>query len=152
MKIAEALMVRADLQKRIAQIKNRLGDSLHVQEGEKPVEDVFALIEELNTDYQKLECLIQKINATNVSTLISEEKTLSDVLVTRDILLQRRTTFASLIEKASVRVDRYSLTEIKFLLTIDVSGLHKTADILAKQYRELDTKIQEMNWKIDLLD
>ena len=38
MKLAEALSVRADLQKRISQLKNRLKDSSKVQEGDEPAE------------------------------------------------------------------------------------------------------------------
>ena len=47
MKLAEALLERADLQKRIAQMDGRLENNAQVQEGEKPAEDPKALLKEL---------------------------------------------------------------------------------------------------------
>ena len=39
LKLAEALLLRADLQKRIEQIKSRLKNNIMVQEGEAPSEE-----------------------------------------------------------------------------------------------------------------
>ncbi|MDR2809475.1 MAG: DIP1984 family protein, partial [Tannerellaceae bacterium] len=39
MKLAEALSIRADLQKRIAGLKERLKNSSKIQEGDVPFED-----------------------------------------------------------------------------------------------------------------
>ena len=46
MKLAEALTLRADLQKRAAQLQNRLYNNAKVQEGEKPAEDPRGLLED----------------------------------------------------------------------------------------------------------
>jgi len=48
-------------------------------------------------------------------------------------------------------VDRYSKKEIKILSTIDVKVFQKDTDNVAKEYRELDLKIQEKNWQIELI-
>ena len=48
MKLAEALILRADCQKRLQKIKERLIRSSKVQEGEEPPEQPQGLIEELN--------------------------------------------------------------------------------------------------------
>ena len=48
MKLAEALILRADCQKRLHEIKQRLIRSAKVQEGEEPPEQPQALLEELN--------------------------------------------------------------------------------------------------------
>ena len=47
MKLAEALQERADLNRRIEQLRYRLSNNVLVQEGEKPLEDPTALLEEL---------------------------------------------------------------------------------------------------------
>ena len=39
MKLAEALSIRKDLQKRIQQIRRRLGDNVKIQEGDEPAEN-----------------------------------------------------------------------------------------------------------------
>lgn len=48
MKLAEALVLRADLQKRIAQLRERLRQSALVQEGEQPPENPEQLLIELD--------------------------------------------------------------------------------------------------------
>ncbi len=60
MKLAEALSVRADLQRRISQLKSRLKDSSKIQEGDTPAEDVNDLYKELD------DCLMQ-IGRTDLS-------------------------------------------------------------------------------------
>jgi hypothetical protein len=39
---------------------------------------------------------------------------------------------------------------VKYYSTIDVRALQRQIDDLAKQHRELDTQIQEANWRIEL--
>ena len=48
MKLAEALVLRADVQKRIAQMRVRLQQSALIQEGEQPPEDPKELLTELD--------------------------------------------------------------------------------------------------------
>jgi len=54
-------------------------------------------------------------------------------------------------EAASVKQDRYSRTEIKYISLVNVKELQKQIDKLSKEFRELDTKIQGLNWTIDLI-
>ena len=62
MKLAEALLERADLQKRIAQMDGRLENNAQVQEGEKPAEDPKALLKELEEMAVRMEQLVTAIN------------------------------------------------------------------------------------------
>jgi len=48
MKLAEALILRADCQKRLAQLQQRLARSAVIQEGEAPPENPQVLIAEVN--------------------------------------------------------------------------------------------------------
>ena len=50
MKLAEALSIRADLQKRVAQLKERIKESAKVQEGDEPCDNVEELYKELRLD------------------------------------------------------------------------------------------------------
>ena len=65
MKLAEALILRADCQKRIAQLKSRLLTNAKVQEGDKPAETPQELIAELGRVSNELLDLIKRINRTN---------------------------------------------------------------------------------------
>ncbi|MEX2246192.1 MAG: DIP1984 family protein [Dehalococcoidia bacterium] len=149
-KLAEALIVRADLQKRIAQLKARLIQNAKVQEGEKPAEEPARLIAELGRATRELLDLIQRINRTNVATEISRGVSLSDAIAQRDILKLQHSIYRELGQAAVIEQSRYSKSEVKFKATVDVAAIQKEADDFARQHRELDAKIQAANWQAEL--
>jgi hypothetical protein len=65
MKLAEALILRPDYQRRIEQLKRRLLRNAKVQEGDKPAENPKELAQELEQVSEELQQLIQRINKTN---------------------------------------------------------------------------------------
>ena len=150
MKLAEALILRADCQKRFAQVKSRLLTNAKIQEGDKPAEKPQELLRELEGVAAELVDLIKRINKTNSATVIANNKTLSDVLAERDILALRRSAYSDLASNASISHGRLTRSEIKYLSTINVAETQKRADDLAKEYRELDARIQELNWQTEL--
>ena len=152
MKLAEALVLRADCQKKLAQVKQRLERVVKVQEGEEPAEDPNALIQELHQTIDELAGWVKKINKTNALTAFNTNLSISDALTERDQLMQRRNALSEIIENASIKQDRYSRSEVKFHRTIDVAVLQKQVDELSKAYREMDFKIQEMNWSTSLIE
>ncbi|HHY26457.1 MAG TPA: DIP1984 family protein [Desulfitobacterium dehalogenans] len=151
MKLAEALILRADYQKRIQQLRVRLEHCVKVQEGEEPAENPKVLLSEIDAIFKELTGLIQRINRTNCSIRFDEKRTLADALVERDLLLNKRGILAHVAENASIKHDRFSRSEVKFISTIDVADTQKEVDQLSREFRELDTRIQGMNWTIDLM-
>src|SRR5438552_17324263 len=85
MKIAEALAPRADLQRRLEQLKQRLVKNARIQEGDKPEEDPVELQAELERSAQELIVIIQRINRTNAAERLGD-RTLEDALAERDVL------------------------------------------------------------------
>ena len=152
MKLAEALLLRADCQKRMEQLKSRLIGSAKLQEGEVPPENPQKLLAEVEAVADQLMDLIRRINRTNSTTTFVEGSTLADALAERDVLLLRRGIYNDLATFASVRQDRITRSEVKYISAVDVAETHKRADELAKNYRELDARIQELNWKTELVD
>ncbi len=152
MKLAEALILRADTQKRLEQLKQRLLRNAKVQEGDKPAEQPEKLVEELEQLSKELLQLIQRINKTNAATLFEPGTTLSDGLATRDVLQLRHGIYSSLAQEATVTQSRFTKSEIKFQGTVNVAEMQKRADELAIAHRKLDTQIQEANWRTELLD
>ncbi len=150
MKLAEALNQRADLQKRLAQLKDRLSNNVKVQEGDSPAEKPEDLFVELNASLKELESLIVRINKTNQETTWGG-KTLTEIIAAKDVLSLHLSTLRAVLEAANVRSDRYSRNEIKFVRTIDVTELQKKVDSLSKELRELDSSLQQANWMTDLL-
>jgi hypothetical protein len=152
MKLAEALVLRADLQKRIAQLRERLQQSALIQEGEQPPENPQDLLAELDRLIAELTTLIVRINRTNLSAQTASGITLTDALARRDTLALHASVLDSVADRAGDRVSRYSRTEIRTVPTIDVAALRRRLDTLAQQRRELDTSIQAANWTVDLQD
>jgi hypothetical protein len=151
MKLAEALILRADCQKRFAQLKSRLLTNAKIQEGDKPAENPQELIRELEEVAGELVDLIKRINRTNSATIVANSKTLSDVLAERDVLALRRAAYGDLAQGAAIAHGRLTRSEIKYVSTINVAETQKRADELAKEYRELDARIQELNWQRELI-
>jgi len=152
MKLAEALVRRADAQKKIAQLRQRLERVVKVQEGEAPAEDPKALIAELEQTLNEQTAWIRKINKTNALTPFNNELSISDALAERDQLMQHRKLFGELLEHASIKQDRFSRSEVKFERTVDVAQIQARVDELSKAYREFDFRIQETNWTTDLIE
>lgn len=152
MKLAEALILRADCQRRIEQLKQRLLRSAKVQEGEEPPEDPAELRQELERISEELTQLIQHINKTNSVIELESGMTLSDALAVRDVLKIKRGIYRELAQSAVVTQDRYSKSEVKFRSTVNVAEIQKQADQLAKEHRELDAKIQAANWNTEVLE
>jgi hypothetical protein len=150
MKLAEALAERADAQKRVAQLLQRVQLSARTQEGETPPEDPNDLLREIDGVLDRLEELIREINRTNASIELEPGVSMTDALARRDVLAKRRGAAAAAAEAGSLRHDRYSRSEVKFVTTLDVSAIRRRADQLAKEYRELDARIQSKNWEVDL--
>ena len=149
MKLAEALSIRADLQKRIAQLKERLKNNTKVQEGDVPVEEPKELWIELDENLAQVESLIYRINVTNMHT-VHKGQTLTKLLAAKDTLELRVSLMREVLKHASEREERYGRQEIKYVLTIDVAELRRKVDSYSRQLRELDVEIQTLNWTVDL--
>ena len=151
MKLAEALAERSDCQNRIAEVNKRIARSARVQEGEQPPENPSELLAELDRLYVRVLELVQSINRTNARTPFDSRHSISDAIAERDQVGKKRDQLAALAEAASTRQDRYSKSEVKFVSTLPIADLQKQADQLAKRFRELDTRIQELNWNTELV-
>ncbi|HEY6188433.1 MAG TPA: DIP1984 family protein [Pyrinomonadaceae bacterium] len=152
MKLAEALILRADCQKRFEQLKARILRSAKVQENDQPAENPQELIVESERVADELADLIKRINRTNSTTAFDDLRTISDALAERDVLVLRRGLYGDLAQAASVTQVQYIRTEVKFVSTVNVSETQKQADALARAYRELDARIQELNWQTEVVD
>lgn len=151
MKLAEALQERADLNRRIEQLRYRLSNNVLVQEGEKPLEDPAALLEELESSFTRLEWLIARINLTNCAVKV-EGRSLTELIARRDVLSLRADAYRRLVEEASQNTHRATRTEIKILSTVDVPALQKQADDASRELRLLDNTLQATNWTANLME
>ena len=152
MKLAEALILRSDLQKRFNELKNRIINNVMIQEGTEPVEHPKDLVPEAVITSNELCQLIKAINFTNGVTKLENGMTLMEAITERDRLKTLHELYLSVANAATSNTSRYSLSEIRNVSTINAVDFRQDADALAKAFRELDTKIQATNWNTDLIN
>lgn len=154
MKLAEALAARADVQRRLEQMRQRLADSALVQEDERPPESPEELLRETDGLLAELEGYIGRINRTNLGATLPGDPgtTLTAALARRDVLGTRHGLLKGLVGAASDRVRRYGRAEIRTLPTVEVAPLRRQMDEVARERRELDTAIQAANWTTELAE
>jgi len=143
MKLAEALNLRADAQRKLSELNQCLRKNAQVQNGEKPAEDPKELPAEYEAVLDEYSSLVKRINKTNSGVEFEAGKCLAEAIVERDRISSKKNAYSNLKSAATLQQDRYSRNEIKFVSTVDM---------LAKEYRKLDSRIQQLNWKICLLD
>ena len=151
MKLAAALMRRADLQTQITDLEIRLNNNARVQEGEKPAESPAELLAALDAAVAEQESLIAQINLTNAQT-VRDGQTITERIAHRDALMQKSRIMRGFLDEASNLAPRYSKTEIKFVSTVNVRKLQKELDLTAKEIRQTEELLQELNWTVELLE
>lgn len=150
MKLAEALLLRGDMQKKLASLRERIVRNGLVQEGNSPHEDPNELLKEAVGVIDELEKLVLSINVANLNHKLPDGRTLTNAIAHRDNLVQRHALLQAAIGSTQKEPDRYSVREIKWVATVEVAKLQKQTEDLSKQIRELNARIQETNWKVEL--
>ena len=150
MKLAEALLIRADQKKKILSLRERIGQNALAQEGDTPREDVGKLIAECFAVVAEQQALVLKIDAANVAAKLPDGRPLAEVLAARDVLMQQHAILKSAVDATHKEPDRYSAREIKWVPQIDVAATQKQMEDFSKKIRELNVQIQETNWRVEL--
>jgi hypothetical protein len=155
-KVAEALALRGDAARRLEQLRARAQANARFQEGESPAEDAGQLLAEADRVLEELEGLIRRINRTNAATALDEQMTLTDAIARRDVLRMRHALYTAVADAASGKTGpgmvRQMRSELRYVSAVPVSELRAAADRIAREHRELDVRIQQVNWEADLAD
>jgi hypothetical protein len=155
MKLAEALLLRADRNRSLEQLKQRIQVSARYQEGENPPEEARDLVAAASAVLDELEILIRDINRTNSGTVMADGRTVTDALAERDVLRLRYSMLKVSADAASgasqqVGFIRATRSELKYMRALDVKDLRQQASDIARRARELDARIQQVNWTAEL--
>lgn len=150
MKLGEALLQRADVQKRIQSVKERLANCALVQEGDVPGESPAELVAAADALLAEFEALVLKINTANISGKLGDGTSLSAALAHRDALILKHSILSHMLDAMRKREDRYSLKEIRYIPTLSIADSQKQLDAVSRAIRELNASIQESNWRIDV--
>lgn len=153
MRLSEALIQRADLQKRIQQLHSRLKRSARIQEGEQVPEEPQELLTELDQLVNQFSIIAAQINLTNSQTSFDDTRMLTNALAERDAIVLHRKILESTIHSATGDDDRrYRYAQIKSFSAISIRDVQAQIDTLSQRYRLLDTRIQEINWTTELIE
>lgn len=146
MKLAEGLLLRSDLMKKIEQLQNRIRPVLVVSNDRIPQEDPDKLLAQLRNAIQELQSLVIRINKTNNETQVEGEGLLMEALAKRDALKMLSEKLRNI--RYAAQINNTGDTELK--TTIDIKNLQIEMDQTGRAFRELDSKIQEINWLTEL--
>ena len=148
-KLAEALLLRADIKKKLASIRERLVLNARVQDGDQPHEDPEELLREAAGVLAEQEQLVIRIDRANASTQLADGRSLSEALCQRESLTTQHSLLSAVLERTKQETDRYSSSEIKWRTTFEVKTYQKRLEDLARKIRVLNGLIQQANWQAD---
>ena len=148
MKLAEALLLRADLMKKIEHLQYRITPLLIVSDDRLPQEDPAELMAQLRKTISDLESIIIRINKTNNETLVEGEGVLMEALAKRDSLKMLAEKLRNIRQSAQVN----NISDKNLKTTIDIKKLQAEMDQTGRAFREIDSKIQEINWLTELIN
>lgn len=150
MKLAEALLLRRDLEAKVAALKQEILANALIQEGDSldiSMEDLLQEYQKTNQEFSQLAVKINKRNAA--ASLNDSEKLIVEALAEREALRRQHSLYNDTIETAK-DIRRFGRNEIRMVRTVDTKELTKAMNDIAKKLRELDGKIQQTNWLVDL--
>lgn len=148
MKLAEGLLLRADLMKKIEHLQNRIMPVLIVSDDRVPQEDPDKLLAQLRKTIQDLEILIIRINKTNNVTIVEGEGLLMEALAKRDSLKLLSEKLRNIRRSAQI----FNTGDSNLKTTINIEKLQIEIDQAGRAFREIDSKVQEINWLTFLVD
>lgn len=152
MRLAEALLERADLQKRIEALQSRIVANASYQEGEAPAEDPAELLAECTRALTTLERIVTAVNLTNTAVLTPDGRTLTAALARRETLRAEHSMLVRAADAAAGSWGRRQMrSELRQLSALPVKELRTRADEIARELRDLDAAIQRTNWEADLV-
>ena len=119
-----------------------------MSDDKQPQEDPAKLMAQLRKAIQDLETLVVKINTTNNTTVVPGYGNLMQALARRDALKMlseklRTIRYAAQINNSGEKVLK---------TTIDIKKLQAEIDQTGRDFRTLDSTIQEINWTTIIKD
>ena len=148
MKLAEGLLLRSDLKKKIEHLQNRIRPNLIVSDGKQPQEDTVKLMAQLRKAILDFEAIVVRINKTNNQTIIEGEGPLMEALAKRDALKLLAEKLRIIRQAAQITNTGYN----NLRTTVDIKKLQIEIDQTGRAFREVDSKIQGINWLTDLAE
>ena len=105
----------------------------------------------MDNSIKRLQYLIARINQTNCETSIDGES-ITEIIAQKDALSLKINIYKETAFLASQLSYRARNSEIKIKSAISVTDWQTEIDKMSKELRLLDNKLQENNWKTELIE
>ena len=105
----------------------------------------------MDNSIKRLQYLIARINQTNCETSIDGES-ITEIIAQKDALSLKINIYKETAFLASQLSYRARNSEIKIKSAISVTDWQSEIDKMSKELRLLDNKLQENNWKTELIE
>ena len=152
MLLAEALLRKAVLKKELEALEQRMSESARIPHDEEPVDDYLILLGIYNEKEYELREMSLKILSTNSKTVFTEGETISQAIIRRDSLKRVVSMYNKLLSAATGGGrGLFSSRDIKYKRIVNMDKVRSDMNIAAMQYRDLDVKLQQLNWNTELL-
>lgn len=152
-RLAQALNSRARLRENMVDLKNRITNNLLVQEGDTPAEqprDLLELYERCAYEYYRLAADINNANINIRTEYDGVEMSLMEMITLRDRYQTIHKMYKAAADGLVPSIPRFGRNEIKFVQSMNPDSCRALANRYAKCVREIDDKIQMMNWVTDI--
>jgi hypothetical protein len=150
MKLAEALLEKSAVTKRIEELRNLIVTNGMAQEGDTPFEDPIGLLEQFEECSRQLIKLERAIVKTNSSVMINN-LTISQCIAEKSILKQKASSIKHIIDSCKPN-NRYSRSEIKNVILLDLKNLTNQYENITNAVRKIETQLAQTNWQTDLIE
>ena len=152
MKLAEALLLKEDLQNRLNHLQKRIHSNVTVQEGDSITENPNLLIKEALRINEELFSLIKRIHVTNANSKAISGQPIMNLLMQHDLLKEHHRILQEAINSCHSPLSDNNRQDIRWIKMISVADLQKQADDVNLQIMKSRIEIQSSNWKIELLE
>jgi len=152
MLLAESLLRKAVLKKELEALEQRMSESARIPQDEEPADDYLVLLREYSEKENELREMNLRILATNNNAVFREGETISQAIIRRDSLKRVVSMYNKLLS-AAIGSGRgmFASRDIKYRRIVNMDKVRSEMDKTAIQYRDLDIKLQQLNWNTELL-
>ena len=152
MLLAEALLRKAILKKELEALEQRMGESARIPHDEEPADDYLLLLNSYHEKANELLDMSFRILDTNSNTVFGEGETISQAILRRDSLKRVVSMYNKLLSAATGGGrGLFSSRDVKYKRVVNMDKARSDMNHAAMQYRDLDIKLQQLNWNTELL-
>ncbi|WLF79020.1 hypothetical protein PVL30_002770 [Lodderomyces elongisporus] len=154
MKLANALKLRANLQTDLKQQESEIRSNLVQQEGLTPSHDSNEQYQKYVLKLGELEKLIVAINYTNTKSrheYNGQQKSITELILRIKEIKQMISLTESVISRGKAPTIN-TASDIRILSCVDMKKYDDKLEQLKSELLNLEMKLEEINWQVDLLE